>query len=140
MTESRRVRPLALAIVRRGDTILVGESRDRVKDETFYRPVGGEIDFGEHAAEALEREVREELRVTVQRADLLGVLENVFTFEGGPGHEIVFVYAVELAESLPEGRIKIADAPDDAVWMPLEAFADGGAPLYPDGLYELLSR
>jgi hypothetical protein len=78
--------------------------------------------------------------VTVEQAELLGVLENVFTFQGAPGHEIVFVYAVEPAEALPDGRIPIADADGEAVWMPLDAFRDGGPPLYPDGLYELLAE
>ena len=138
MTKAGRVRPLALAIIRRGDTILVGESRDHVKGETFYRPVGGEIDFGERGTDAIARELREELGVTVESAELLGVCEDVFTFEGAAGHEISLVYEVELRETLPEGRVPIADSPDVAVWTRVDAFRDGGPPLYPDGLYDLL--
>ena len=138
MTQAGRVRPFALAIIRRGDAILVGESRDSVKDETFYGPVGGEIDFGERAAEAVARELREEPGVMLERAELRGVLENLFTFEATPGHEIIFVYDVETAEALPEGRIPIAD--EVAVWMPLDTCRHGGPPRYPDGLYELLTE
>lgn len=137
--DAARPRVLALAIIRRDDRILVGESRDRVKNETFYRPLGGAVDFGERTVAALARELQEELGVTVERAELLGTIENIFTFEGDPGHEISLVYDVEIAEPLLEGRISVADTPDDAVWMPLSAFADGRPPLYPDGLYELLT-
>ena len=140
MSAAPRVRPLALAIIRRDNRILVFEAFDRVKQQTFYRPLGGGIEFGERGHEAIVRELREEIGATVTSTRLVGILENLFVFEGTPGHEIVLLYDVTLAEELPEARIEVGDEPPvDAVWMPLGAFADGGPPLYPDGLYELLA-
>lgn len=41
------VRPVAICLIRKGDAILVLEGRDEVKGETFYRPLGGAVEFGE---------------------------------------------------------------------------------------------
>jgi ADP-ribose pyrophosphatase YjhB (NUDIX family) len=68
------------------------------KQETFYRPLGGGIEFGETAEEALRRELREELDVELGTARLIGVLENLFRFRGVPGHEIVFVFDAVVAD------------------------------------------
>jgi 8-oxo-dGTP pyrophosphatase MutT (NUDIX family) len=59
----RRIRPLALAVIRRDDRILVFEAHDSVKDETFYRLLGGGIEFGDRGEEAIRRELVEELGV-----------------------------------------------------------------------------
>jgi 8-oxo-dGTP pyrophosphatase MutT (NUDIX family) len=84
--------------VRDGDRLLVYEGYDSVKDERFYRPLGGGIEFGELGAEAVAREVREELGATVSDVRFLGVLESVFTYAGEPGHELVLMYEVALAD------------------------------------------
>lgn len=41
------IRPIAVAVPRRGEDLLVFEYHDSTKDETFHRPLGGGIDFGE---------------------------------------------------------------------------------------------
>ena len=46
-----QIRPLALGVVWRGAEILVFEGYDHVKDETFYRLLGGGIEFGERGHE-----------------------------------------------------------------------------------------
>jgi hypothetical protein len=43
------VRPIAIAIIRRGERIFVAEGTDDVTEETFYRPLGGLVEFGELA-------------------------------------------------------------------------------------------
>ena len=53
------IRPLAICLFSRGDQILVAEGFDPVKDETFYRPLGGAIEFGERAVQTLARELSE---------------------------------------------------------------------------------
>lgn len=81
-----KVRPLAICVFRRGDSILVAEGHDRVKRQTFYRPLGGRIEFGERAAETVARELREEIQQEVRDLRYLGTLENIFTYEGQPGN------------------------------------------------------
>ncbi|SDZ10382.1 NUDIX domain-containing protein [Amycolatopsis xylanica] len=137
------IRPLALAVIRRGDDILVFEGHDVIKGETFYRPLGGGIEFGEWAAEALRREFREELAAELTDVEQIGVVENIFLHEGGPGHEIVFLFSAEFADPswlAREDLGTIIDEPETRVlWYPIAEFLAGKATLYPDGLAELLA-
>lgn len=142
-----RIRPIALALIRRGDEILVGEGWDGVKDETFFRLLGGTIEFGENGADAVRRELLEELGAESVVERLVGALENVFTFEGEPGHELALVYECELLDD----RLYSLDAweaqeetRNGAVthrlsWRPLESFRTGAEILYPEGLLALLA-
>ena len=142
---SNQIRPLAICLFRNGDRILVGEGYDPVKRKPFYRPLGGGIEFGERAEQTIPREIREEIGAEVTSLEYLFTLENIFTFNGKPGHEIVMVYDGRLAD---EGlyRQKIIEGQEfdgfrqsmlKAVWKRLEEFGPG-APLYPNGLLERL--
>ncbi len=48
------IRALAIGVIRRGDELLVYEGHDASKNKTFYRPLGGGIDFGEPAVALVE--------------------------------------------------------------------------------------
>lgn len=63
-----------------------------------YLP-GGHIDFGETGAEALRREVREELGVEATVGPLEGVVENSFLQHGRRHAEINLVYPMTLADA-----------------------------------------
>ena len=140
-----QIRPLAICIFRNGDQILVGEGYDPVKREMFYRPLGGGIEFGERAEAAIQREIREEIGAEVESLQYLFTLENIFTFNGEAGHEIVMVFDGKLAGEEWYARDGIEgrefdgfrQAPLKAVWKRIEEFG-AGAPLYPDGLLEHL--
>jgi 8-oxo-dGTP pyrophosphatase MutT (NUDIX family) len=86
------LRAIAICVFRHQDHILVLDISDPATGERFYRPAGGGIEFGEHSLDALRREMREELGAEIHSPLLLGVLENIFYYNGQPGHEIVFVY------------------------------------------------
>jgi ADP-ribose pyrophosphatase YjhB (NUDIX family) len=114
-------------------------------DRVFHRLIGGSVELGERAAEAVVREVAEELKATLVEPELLGVVENVFRFAGELGHEVVFVYAGRLAEGdvvPPEGGwYDDLGTPMWVEWRPVADPAEGGddaLPLYPDGLGTLL--
>lgn len=137
------IRPLALCVVRRGDAVLVFEGGDRVDGTTFYRLLGGGIEFGERGHQAAAREMREEMGVEVERMRYLGMLENIFTFEGAAGHEIALIYEGEFADVSLYARDEMtASEPDGTtwrvLWLPLEDARAGRALLYPNGLLELL--
>jgi len=141
-----KVRPLAICVFRNGDRILVAEGYDSVKDEVFYRPLGGTIEFGEYGHEAVIREIREELGSEVKNLRYMGTVENIFTFEGKKGHEIVLVYEGELTDQsmyerpLVEGFEEADRSIIRALWKPIGYFEGGKVPLYPDGLVELLTK
>lgn len=141
MTAMPSIRPIVLAVLRRGDALLVFEAHDDVKGETFCRPLGGGIEFGERSVDALKREFLEELDAEIEVGELLGVLENVFTWQDRPGHEIAFLYAAEFADAdrYQREEMKILDDPATARWVGLAEFREGRKILYPSGLVELLS-
>lgn len=145
LLNTRRIRAVAICVFSRQGSILVAEGVDAVKGETFYRPLGGTIEFGEHSTEAVVREIREELGAEVKPESLrfLGTLENIFVYNGLPGHEIVLVYDGELSDPTLYERGELDAQEDDgmrfrALWKPLVEFGPG-APLYPQGLKELLA-
>jgi ADP-ribose pyrophosphatase YjhB (NUDIX family) len=135
------IRPIAVAVPRRGEDLLVFEFHDATKDETFYRPLGGGIEFGETAEAAVRRELREELDVELLDVRLLGVLENLFHAFGRDGHEIVFVFDCRLAVQSFYERDTVGEILDGAgtkvMWRSLSSFT-AGSPLYPTGLADLL--
>jgi ADP-ribose pyrophosphatase YjhB (NUDIX family) len=120
--------------------VLRGE--DPSDGRIFHRLVGGGVEHGERAADAVVREVAEELRATLVEPRLLGVLESIFTFDGEPGHEVVFVYAGRLAEGdvvPPEGGwYDDLGIPMWVEWRPCDAPEHDSLPLYPDGVGALL--
>ena len=80
-----QIRPLAICVFRNKDRILVFEGYDPIKKQSFYRPLGGGIEFGEYGEEAVRREIMEELHTEIEDLSYLGMLENVFVFNGTPG-------------------------------------------------------
>ena len=146
MGKKKRIRPLAICLFRHNNRILVAEGYDSVKDEYFYRPLGGGIEFGETSMETVCRELLEELNVEVDPDSLtyLGTVENIFHFNGIPGHEIVLIYDGALKESgLYEqaaltGR-ELNGEDIRAVWMSINEFSSGKSILYPTGLVEILA-
>jgi 8-oxo-dGTP pyrophosphatase MutT (NUDIX family) len=142
--KKNKIRALAICVFLNRDRILVAEGYDPVKMQTFYRPLGGGIEFGEYSEQTIHRELMEEIEVEVCKLKYLGTLENVFVFNGMPGHEIVQVYDGALKESglydqaVIVGKEAGMDEPFTAVWKSLNEFGDGKAILYPTGLLEML--
>ena len=138
-----RVRSIVVCLFRRGDQILVMEVPDTLKGIVGYRPLGGGIEHGEYSTDAVRREIREELGVELTGVTHLGVTENIFTYMGKLGHEIVFVYEADAAEPriYEVDRLQAYEddgSPFEVVWKSMKDFNDATAPLYPEGLLELL--
>ncbi|RZT87398.1 NUDIX domain-containing protein [Pseudonocardia sediminis] len=130
-----------MAVVLRGADILVSQGRDPVKGETFHRLLGGGIEFGEPAEEALRREMREEIAVELTGVERLGVVENIFVYDGEPGHEIVFLYSATVADPAFYDRDDLGTVLDEGspvLWLPLQDVVDGRAILYPTGVIDLV--
>ncbi|MGH2398033.1 MAG: NUDIX hydrolase [bacterium] len=140
-----RIRPLAICVFTHSGRILVAEGYDPVKGETFYRPLGGAIEFGERGEDTLTRELREELDADVVDLRFLGSLENIFVYNGQRGHEIVLVYDGAFGDPAIYERSELRGVEHDgstfrAVWKSLDELRSGAAPLYPDGLLLMLRK
>jgi 8-oxo-dGTP pyrophosphatase MutT (NUDIX family) len=136
--------PIAICIFQDNGRILVAEGFDGRKNQVFYRPLGGTIEFGEHSRDTIRREMIEEIHAEVTDLRYLGTLENIFSYEGQPGHEIVQVYDGRLvdpslyAQETIEGYEADIDEPIKVTWKRLSEFGPGKPPVYPDGLLRLL--
>jgi 8-oxo-dGTP pyrophosphatase MutT (NUDIX family) len=135
------IRPIVIGLFLYNGSILVGDCYDPVKDQTFYRPLGGAIEFGEYGEDALRREIREELGAEITDIRYLGMMENLFTFDGIPGHEIVLVYDATFADPARYQESSFVGdeggTPFTALWLPPTAF-NAVTPIYPEGILEFL--
>ncbi|MRD48064.1 NUDIX domain-containing protein [Caenimonas koreensis DSM 17982] len=140
---SPTIRALAICLFTHDGKILVNGAHDPVKGLSFCRPLGGGIEFGETGEQAVVREIREEIGAEVTNLRYLGTLENIFTYLGKPGHELVRVYDGQLADSSLYDRAFITGVESDgqpfrAEWRTLESFGPE-LPLFPHGLIDLLA-
>jgi 8-oxo-dGTP pyrophosphatase MutT (NUDIX family) len=135
------IKPKAMAVIRRvqnGRTqILATPGLDTVKNEKFYRLIGGHIEFGETARACLLREMTEELGPDV-RVDVSGAIrwiENIFTYNGDHGHEIIALCDALIDDpSSIRDTYPILDYPDlFAEWVDEDAAKSGQVRLYPIG-------
>ena len=78
----------ARAVIIRNGKLLVCRRKDR---NYFFFP-GGHIEFGETAANALKRELKEELGVKADKLSYMGTMENIYTEHGNKHHEINLVF------------------------------------------------
>lgn len=131
--DAKHIRPLAVAVVRNGNKVLAMKAFDHHKKRTFYRLPGGGIEFGEKAEDAVIREWQEELGVTINVTAYLGVEENIFTYEGQQGHEIVFFFAAELPHAGDYGR-ELGGETSEIVWV--EVNEDNA--VYPEGFRKFI--
>jgi 8-oxo-dGTP pyrophosphatase MutT (NUDIX family) len=142
--DNSHIRPVALCVFRKENQILVAEGYDGHKEEVFYRPLGGGMAFGEYSWEAIRREIKEELGEEIKNLTFLGQSENVFSHEGSPGHEIIFMFEGEFVNKAPYRKAEMTarEGKEKAVrvlWKPLAEFQKKRARLYPEGLLEFLA-
>ena len=117
-----------------------------MKDETFFRLLGGTVEFGERGADSLRRELREELGAEADVGRLVSTIENLFTYEGELSHELCLVYECTLLDEGIYTRNEWdahEDTPRGVVthpvsWRATESFGAGRDTLYPEQLLDLL--
>jgi len=115
---------IARALIVRDNKILVCKNTTK---EYYFLP-GGHVENKETLAEALVREIEEEIGVTVTTYSFIGAVENIFAQGGEDVHELNFVFAVELDSydfASQEAHIEIA-------WMSHEEF--GNEKILPESL------
>ena len=136
MHKQGEIRVLALGVILDGDRIFISEGYDSAKQQTFYRAMGGGVEFGETSRDALQREFQEEIQAELTNIQYLGCLENLFIFNGQQGHEILQVYQCDFVDSkfyqleqlvFAEGKRK-----KTALWVELSRFQSGELKLVPE--------
>lgn len=144
MHKPGEIRVLALGLIRDGkyakrtlrERIFVSEGYDPVKQQTFYRAMGGGVDFGETSLEALKREFQEEIQADLTNIRYLGCLENIFTFNGQSGHEIIQLFESDFVDpkfyQLDKLDFSEGERQKTALWVDINRFKSGELRLVPE--------
>lgn len=137
---SDRIRNIAVGLVVRDGHAFVEVYPATGRHGVFARALGGGIEFGETAGEAVRREFSEELGVELGTADPLAITENIFDAGGARGHEVVHVFTVGSADldSLGlDAELPILDNHTTARWIALAALRAENPPFFPIGMIDL---
>jgi 8-oxo-dGTP pyrophosphatase MutT (NUDIX family) len=137
----RYIKVKALAWIENEGKIFVVRMSDSVKGDQFYRSIGGSVEYGETAREAVKREAMEELNAEIEVSGEPLVLENLFIHEGKNGHEINFVFTCRFLdrrfyEDKVYNLIEANGEEFDAMWVPMEDCLSGKLRLVPEQLHE----
>ncbi len=92
----------------------------RVENEEYLSLIGGRVKLGETTANALLREVQEELGILINQKnlDLVYVCENFFKINGKDIHELLFIYKYALNSNI---SYKVIDKENvKAEWFKIE--------------------
>jgi ADP-ribose pyrophosphatase YjhB (NUDIX family) len=139
MDKYKVIRPIVLGIIERDGKILVDNGYDSVKDQHFYRCLGGGIEFLEKSDEALKREFKEELNVDIEVGKFLGISENIFNYEGKDAHELVLFYSAKLKdEDYKESYVKLDDDKQRITWEDKKDFIEKKKIIYPEIVIDYL--
>lgn len=150
MHKPGEIRVLALGLIKKGENAkrtqgertFISEGYDPVKQQTFYRAMGGGVDFGETSFEALQREFQEEIQAELTNIHYLGCIENLFTFNGKQGHEILQVYQCDFVDpkfyQLENLVFAEGERQKTALWVEISRFKSGELKLVPEQFLEYL--
>lgn len=136
MQPSDRIRVKALGLILDRDRVFVSSFYEPVKKKTFYRALGGSVEFGETSVATLQREFWEEIQAELTNIRYLGCLENLFIYLGEPCHELIQLYQADFVDpkfyaltQLPFVDGKISSV---AEWVHRDRFLSGELWLVPE--------
>ena len=140
MDKFKEIRPIALGLAIKNNKLLVSEGFDKVKNEIFYRCLGGGIEFLEKGKEALKREFLEEINVDIIVKDFLGISENIFTYQGKKAHELILFYSIEIPDKNYQEEYKVIDDHGETIakWIDIDDFKNKSKILYPEEIFKYI--
>lgn len=140
MDKFKEIRPIALGLAVKNNKLLVSEGFDKVKNETFYRCLGGGIEFLEKSSEALKREFSEEINIDITVKDFLGISENIFTYQGKKAHELILFYSIDISDDNYQEEYKVIDDHGETIakWIDIQEFKNKSKILYPEDVFKYL--
>lgn len=136
MHKPGEIRVLALGWVQDGERVFLSQGYDPGKQQTFYRAMGGGVEFGETSREALQREFYEEIQAEITNIRYLDCIESLFTYNNKPGHEILFVYECDFVDpkfyQIDKLDFKEGKRKKTALWVDTNSFKTGESQLLPE--------
>ena len=94
--------------------VLIEIRKDRVGNSVVP---GGRLKIGEHSSQALIREIKEEMGITLDKNKLIynTTIEEFFTFDNTKFHEIFFVYEYPVDDDFYQVLTSIPDNLDNHI-------------------------
>lgn len=126
--------------------LLVAEMIDPATGTLLHRPPGGGMEAGETPAQAVRREVMEELGIALGKTRCLGGIDHVWHWKGRELHERAWIFLADppVESAIHEGGTpEILEADGDryrTLWRSLDERSPELPPLCPEGLADLLAR
>ncbi len=124
-------------LVVKNSQILVYKVVDKVSNKSFYRSIGGHVEFGEDSAQTLRREFKEEINRDILITKKLGIYENIFSYKGEKSHEYVSLYMVEFEDQSVYDMKEIVGNEGPfrqfiASWIPINKFLNNEEIIFPE--------
>ena len=134
---------VSIGLISNKSDLLVYQVTDQVSNNSFFRLIGGHIEFGESAVEALKREFKEEIDQEIININSLGVFENIFFYKGKEQHEFVSLFSCDFSnkEMYKKKEIIGYEGPSrtfNARWIDLNQFKNNHKILYPDQILKYI--
>jgi 8-oxo-dGTP diphosphatase len=136
---------IASAIIRQGESVLLIQQQGAAESEPYWALPGGVVERDEYLYEALQREVREETGLTVERIGTLAYTTQIARQEVA-GQTIAFIFTVEAFSGelrpaypdqvihttqfvpLAEAVTRLRDCPYPSMGEPAVAYLTGEVP------------
>lgn len=139
----QQIRVIALGlIVDDQQRVFVSEGYDAVKQQAFYRALGGGVDFGETSLAALQREFQEEIQAELTHIRYIACIENLFVFDGNPGHELIQLYQCDFVDrkfyQLESIAFSEGESQHTALWIERDRFLSKELRLVPEACLKYL--
>ena len=139
---SERIRVISLGLCIHERYLLLHKVGLSQNGQPIFRPLGGEVEFGETSQAAVIREFKEEINCNVIVTGHLGWLENIFSHLNNPGHEIVSVFNVKLPTLMYQKACFIGNESNnesfEAKWIHISDFLSGDALIVPKGIFKMV--
>ncbi len=140
-SKNKKIKVKAMCLFKCKGKVFVCKARDEVKKETFFRVIGGSVEFSETAEESVRREIKEELNCEIKNIKFLTVVESIFTYRGEKGHEVVFLFGGDLSNKdiYKKESICYVEAngeKQNAEWVEISDIFKGKIKLYPEFDYK----
>lgn len=140
---AKRIRPIALGLIEHEDHIFVSQGEDPATQETYYRFLGGGIEFGETSSAALVREFEEEISAKLIEVSYITCLDNVFEYGGKQKHELIQLFSAKFADASfyalgDRFRLVEGELIKDAFWLEKSRVLSGECKLVPESCLQFL--